>query len=69
MRTPIHNCDRTDIMKSLKRDLPILERVMSKPINDVLDKSDEIELNVTGRISGDQQKYFEITKEFMIYLN
>jgi len=56
-------------MKSLKRDLPILERVMSKPINDVLDKSDEIELNVTGRISGDQQKYFEITKEFMIYLN
>ena len=27
---------------------------MSKPINDVLDKSDEIELSVTGRISGEE---------------
>lgn len=41
-------------MKSLKRDLSILEQVMSKPINDVLDKSDEIELIVTGRISGEE---------------
>ncbi len=27
---------------------------MSKPINDVLDKSDEIDLSVTGRISGEE---------------
>ncbi len=27
---------------------------MSKPINDVLDKSDEIDLIVTGRISGEE---------------
>ena len=41
-------------MKSLKRDLSILEQVMSNPINDLLDKSGEIDLIVTGRISGEE---------------
>ncbi|MGB7953677.1 MAG: nitroreductase/quinone reductase family protein [Candidatus Nitrosopolaris sp.] len=57
-------------MKSLKRDLPILEQVMSKPINDVLDKSDEIELIVTGRISGKEipRPVWFVNEDDLLYL-
>ena len=40
--------------QSLKHDVVILDKTMPKSLADALDKSDEIELSVTGRVSGQE---------------